>query len=116
MTFSNDPDGRRLAGQARYDVERRVRAHPARAGASRGEALAMEAATTNAKRLGLKRREFLVSACGAATALLGMNAAYARAGRTGGWFDVPRSPRSRPKSPARRWRATSSSSTCRDTS
>ena len=47
------------------------------------------AATTNARRRGLKRREFLVSACGAATALLGMNSAYARAGRTGGWFDVP---------------------------
>jgi len=49
----------------------------------------MESATTNARRLGLKRREFLVSACGAATALLGMNSAYARAGRTGGWFDMP---------------------------
>jgi hypothetical protein len=47
--------------------------------------VAMEAATTNAKRLGVTRHEFLVSACGAATALLGMNAAHARAGRTGTW-------------------------------
>ena len=35
------------------------------------------------------RRRFLVSACGAATTLLGMNEAYARNGRTGGLFDVP---------------------------
>ena len=39
---------------------------------------ALEAAGANAKRLGLDRRSFLVSACGAATTLLGMNAAYAR--------------------------------------
>src|SRR5262249_44248321 len=39
--------------------------------------LALDRATANAKRLGLSRREFLVSACGAATTLLAMNAAYA---------------------------------------
>jgi predicted TIM-barrel fold metal-dependent hydrolase len=54
---------------------------------ARREALA--AATDNARRLGLGRREFLVSACGAATTLLGMNAAFARAGRTGGHYEVP---------------------------
>ena len=43
----------------------------------------------NARRLGLRRRGFLVSACGAATALLGMNTAFARAGRTGGFYDIP---------------------------
>jgi uncharacterized protein len=50
---------------------------------------AQEAASLNARRLGQDRRRFLVSACGVATTLLGMNAAYARAGRRGGWFDVP---------------------------
>ena len=44
--------------------------------------LAHEAATRNAKRLGLGRREFLVSACGAASTLLAFNAANAAAGRT----------------------------------
>jgi hypothetical protein len=51
--------------------------------------LAQEAATMNARRLGLDRRGFLVSACGAASSLLAMNAAYARTGRTGGRYDLP---------------------------
>ncbi len=49
---------------------------------------AREAATHNAKRLGLGRRDFLLSACGAASTLLAFNAANARAGRTGGFFDL----------------------------
>jgi predicted TIM-barrel fold metal-dependent hydrolase len=89
MRFQNDPGGHRLpvkldtTSNGEYapiplePVHREARAH------------AMQAATTNARRLGLQRREFLVSACGVATSLLGMNAAYARAGRTGGYFDVP---------------------------
>jgi len=51
--------------------------------------LAHDAASANAKRLGLTRRDFLVSACGAASTLVAFNAANAAAGRTGGFFDVP---------------------------
>src|SRR5688572_27972898 len=51
--------------------------------------LAHAAASVNAKRLGLSRRSFLVSACGAASTLLAFNAANAAAGRSGGFFDVP---------------------------
>jgi hypothetical protein len=51
--------------------------------------LALDAATRNAKRLAIGRRDFLVSTCGAASTLLAMNAAYAAAGRSGGYFDVP---------------------------
>ena len=51
---------------------------------------AFEAATANAKRLAVGRRDFLVSACGTAATLLAMNEAYARAGRSGGFFDLPR--------------------------
>ncbi|HYH41417.1 MAG TPA: amidohydrolase family protein [Burkholderiales bacterium] len=51
--------------------------------------LAHEAATANAGRLGLSRRDFLVSACGAASTLLAFNAANAAAGRTGGFFELP---------------------------
>src|SRR4051812_1734375 len=51
--------------------------------------LAHEAATRHAKRLGLGRRDFLVSACGAASTLLAFNAANAAAGLTGGFFDLP---------------------------
>jgi len=51
--------------------------------------LAHAAASRNAKRLQFSKREFLISACGAATTLLSFNAANATAGRTGGYFDLP---------------------------
>jgi predicted TIM-barrel fold metal-dependent hydrolase len=50
--------------------------------------LAHEAATQNAKRLGLSRRDFLISACGAASALLAFNAANGAVGKRGGFFDL----------------------------
>src|SRR6476619_1101707 len=49
---------------------------------------AHRAATENAKRLGLGRRDFMISACGAATALLAFNAANAAAGKRDGFFDI----------------------------
>jgi len=52
--------------------------------------LAQEAAGRNARRLALGRRDFLLSACGAASTLLAFNAANAAAGRRGGFFDLPR--------------------------
>jgi hypothetical protein len=52
--------------------------------------MALEAATANARRSGLGRREFLVSACGVASTLLAMNAAYATQGRRGGFYDLPK--------------------------
>ncbi len=51
--------------------------------------LAQQAASRNARRIALGRRDFLVSACGAASTLLAFNAANAAAGRTGGFFDLP---------------------------
>ncbi len=51
--------------------------------------LAQAAADENAKRLGLGRRDFLLSSCGAASTLLAFNAANAAAGRSGGFFDLP---------------------------
>ena len=50
--------------------------------------LAQQAADANVKRLGLGRRDFLLSACGAASTLLSFNAANAAANRTGGFFDL----------------------------
>ena len=50
--------------------------------------LAHEAATRNAKRLGLSRRAFMVSACGAASTLLAFNSANAAGGKRSGWFDL----------------------------
>ena len=54
-----------------------------------GNTLAKRQVGINAKRVGLKRRQFLISAMGAATTLLAHNEAQARAGQTGGFFDIP---------------------------
>ncbi len=53
-----------------------------------GNRLAHEAASANAKRSGMSRRDFLVSACGAASALIAFNAANAAAKRRGGFFEL----------------------------
>lgn len=50
--------------------------------------LAGERADGFAKRLGLGRRDFLVSSCGAASTLAAFNAAHAAAGPQGGFFEV----------------------------
>ena len=50
--------------------------------------LAHDEADRNAKRLALPRRDFLLSACGAASTLLAFNQANATAGKRGGWFDL----------------------------
>src|SRR5258708_17105599 len=52
--------------------------------------MALEAATANARRLGLDRRSFLVSACGVASTLLSFNQAQASAGRRGGFYELPK--------------------------
>jgi uncharacterized protein len=52
--------------------------------------LAHEAAAENSRRLGYSKRTFLTSACGAASTLLAFNAANAAAGKTGGFFDLPK--------------------------
>ena len=50
---------------------------------------AHEEASRNAKRLNYSKRQFLISACGAASTLLSFNAANAAAGKKGGFFDLP---------------------------
>ena len=50
--------------------------------------LALETADHNARRSGLGRRDFLVSACGAASTLLAFNQAYASQGQRGGFFEL----------------------------
>ena len=57
---------------------------PANVAANR---LAHEAACVNAKKLGLSRRKFLVSSCGAASTLLAFNHAH---GTAGGFYDLHR--------------------------
>ena len=52
--------------------------------------LAQKFASENAKRRGVGRRAFMVSACGAASTLLAFNAANAASGSTGGFFELER--------------------------
>jgi predicted TIM-barrel fold metal-dependent hydrolase len=85
-----DPDGKRLP--IKLDTTSNgefapVPLWPANVEANR---LAHEAAAVNAKRLGRSKRAFLTSACGAASTLLAFNAANAAAGRSGGFFDLPK--------------------------
>jgi uncharacterized protein len=89
MPFNNDPDGRRLPIKLDATSNGEYAPIPLEPVHRAARLAAMEAAAVNARRLGIGRREFLVSASGAATTLLAMNAAYASARRAGGYFDVP---------------------------
>src|SRR3546814_1443526 len=54
----------------------------------RANRLAQQWASENARRRGLGRRAFMVSACGAASKLLAFHRANAAAGRSGGFFEL----------------------------
>src|SRR5262245_47658765 len=86
----SDPDGKRLPikldSTSNGEFEP-VPLWPANLEANR---LAHEAASLHAKKLGITRRSFLTSAAGAASTLLAFNSANAAAGKTGGFFDLPR--------------------------
>jgi predicted TIM-barrel fold metal-dependent hydrolase len=90
MRFFNDPDGRRLPVKLDTTTNGEYAPIPLRREHHEAKQLAHEAASANAKKLALTRRRFLVSAAGAASTLLAMNAAYAKAGKLGGLFDVPK--------------------------
>ena len=89
MRYCNDPAGTRLPIKLDTATNGEFEPIPLEVMHYRARRLAFDAATVNAKRLGLTRRAFLVSACGAATTLLGMNAAYAAANRRGGYYELP---------------------------
>lgn len=90
MRYQNDPDGLRLpikldtATNGEYAPIPLARVH------THAHRLAFDSATENAKRLGIDRRSFLVSACGAASSLLALNDAYAAQGARGGFYEVDR--------------------------
>jgi predicted TIM-barrel fold metal-dependent hydrolase len=86
MTNRHDPEGRRLPVKLDTTTNGEfspIPLSPANVAANR---LARERAGHNARRLGMKRRDFLITSCGAATTLLAFNAANAAAGKTGGRF------------------------------
>jgi predicted TIM-barrel fold metal-dependent hydrolase len=89
MKYRNDPEGRRLPIKLDSTTNGEFAPIPLEPVHVHARALAFESAQGNARRLGLSRRAFLASACGAASTLLAMNRAYAAAGRGGGYFDLP---------------------------
>src|SRR6476619_927299 len=91
MRYRHDPNGTRLPIKLDTTTNGEFAPIPLAPVHHHARQLAMESATGNAKRLGMDRRGFLVSASGVATTLLAMNAAYAQAVRTarGGFFELP---------------------------
>jgi len=83
-----DPEGKRLPIKLDSTSNGEFAPVPLDARNRAANRLAHERATDNAKRRSLSRRQFLTSACGAASTLLAFNAANAAAGRTGGAFDI----------------------------
>jgi hypothetical protein len=83
-----DPDGRRLPIRLDATSNGEFVPIPLDDSLKRANRLASENADTAARRLGLGRRQFLMSGCGAASTLLAFNAAHAAAGRTGGFFEL----------------------------
>jgi hypothetical protein len=83
-----DPQGTRLPIRLDTTSNGEFAPIPLDASLKRANSLASESADTAARRLGLGRRQFLMSGCGAASTLLAFNAAHAAAGRTGGFFEV----------------------------
>ena len=91
MKYRHDPDGLRLPVKLDASSNGEYEPIPLEAVHHHANFLAHETANVNAKRLGLDRRSFLVSACGVAGSLLGMNAAYAQQGKRGGYFELDKS-------------------------
>jgi uncharacterized protein len=88
MKHKIDPEGQRLPIKIDATSNGEFVPVPLSPANLAGNRLAHEAASVNAKRLGLSRRDFLVSACGAASTLLSFNAANAAARKLGGFFDI----------------------------
>lgn len=88
MTDDLDPQGRRLPIKLDSTSNGEFAPVPLDASLRRANRLAHERAAAAAHRIGMERRKFLVSSCGAAATLLAFNAAHAAAGRSGGFFEL----------------------------
>ena len=88
MTKSSDPEGKRLPIKMDSTSNGEFVPVPLDATQRQANRLAQSWASENAKRLGLGRRTFMVSLCGAASTLLAFNAVNAAAGRRGGYYEL----------------------------
>jgi predicted TIM-barrel fold metal-dependent hydrolase len=83
-----DPDGRRLPVKLDSTSNGEFAPVPLDASLHYANHLARAWSVELARKLGRSRRSFLTSLCGAASTLLAFNAAHARAGRSGGFFEI----------------------------
>ena len=83
-----DPQGRRLPVKLDSTSNGEYEPIPLEPHNQQANVLAQAAVDQQARRLKLPRRQFLVSACGAATTLLAINRANAATGRGAGYFQV----------------------------
>ena len=87
MNHDRDPDGQRLPIKLDTTSNGEFAPVPLAPEDQRANALARDMATEYARRRGMSRREFMVSACGAASTLLAFNAVHA-ASDPGGRFEL----------------------------
>lgn len=86
MKYVHDPQGQRLPIKVDSTSNGEFAPIPLDAASSYANQLAHEAVSASADRLGLSRRDFLVSARGAACTLLAFNTARAAAGASAGYY------------------------------
>lgn len=89
MTASHDPEGRRLPIKLDATSNGEFAPVPLTAAARAARVAAREAVAAAARRLGLPRRRYLVSALGAAATLSAFDRVFAAAGSRGGRYVLP---------------------------
>ncbi len=88
MKYRFDPEGLRLPVKLDSTSNAEYEPIPLEARNQRANEIAQSAVTRSARRVAMGRREFLVSAAGAATSLLAINEANAAAGKTAGFYEL----------------------------
>ena len=88
MNNDNDTEGKRLPIKIDTTSNGEYEPMPLSPLNRKGNSLAHERATENARRSGKGRRDFLISACGAASTLLAFNTANAFGNKRGGYYQV----------------------------
>src|SRR5712692_47482 len=88
MKHRIDPEGKRLPIKLDSTSNGEFAPVPLLPANLEANRLAHESASVFSRRLGLSRRSFLLSSCGAAATLLSFNTANAAAGRAGGVFEI----------------------------
>lgn len=86
MRYRHDPEGSRLPVKVDATSNGEFVPIPLDRASSTANDLAHRIATDNSRRLGLSRRDLLVSGCGVASTLLAFNSVHAAAGRTAGFY------------------------------